>query len=224
MTMWIIWIAIACITVYWAHREYGEMLKVKTQRHPADDKGRRLKALRYMSANARRSVTIIDYRSHIDDSLYENADVARMIRWALQRNPELRIEIATAHSADCWLLQQTAEAPRITAQPGGLAASGQALVMLMDRGALAYVVNSWGRVKQYDCREVGRNARELTLGAQIGAADELFPEDQRPPRDRPLLEGEPTRTGEATEGEAGQPAYSAGARRSRASAALPKKR
>ncbi len=176
--MILIWIAIAAITACWAYREYGELLKVKTTRYPADDKGRRIKALGYMAANAHRNVTIIDYRSEVDDSLYENDDIARMIKWALEKNSELRIEIATAHRAQCWLLDDVPQMARTTMKPGAVTPGGQALVMMMDRGALAYIVNSWGSAKRYDCREVGQSTRELTLGAHIAAAENLFNQEE----------------------------------------------
>ena len=172
--MTLIWIAIAAITGYWVYREYGELLKVKTSHYAEDDKSRRLEAFSYMAENARRNIAIIDYRRGVDDSLYENDDIVRMLTRSVERNPKLRIEIATAHSRDCWLMDHAALPAGTTMMPGAVIPSGQALVMLMDDGAMAYTVNSWGGTKVYDCREVSQNTRDLTLGAHLGAIAEIF--------------------------------------------------
>ena len=183
--MTLIWIAIAAITGYWVYREYGELLKVKTSHYAEDDKSRRLEAFSYMAENARRNIAIVDYRREVDDSLYENDDIVRMLTRSVERNDKLRIEIATAHSRDCWLMDHAALPAGTTMMPGAVIPSGQALVMLMDDGAMAYTVNSWGSTKVYDCREVSQNTRDLTLGAHLGAITEIFrrpkQEDERAP-------------------------------------------
>ena len=172
--MILVWIVVTGLTCYYFYREYGEVLKVKINPYPNDDQGRRIMVLRELLEDAKMSLSIVDYRPEKDSTLYENGDILELITSQLRVKPKLRFELATTSPRDNWLAKNLEHHPRVTINREKLGAGGKAIFIAADGGAAMYTVNSWGKAKRVDCRDVGWNARKLVIGNEINAIDELF--------------------------------------------------